>query len=737
MNIDNENSAYQQMAEAPTTAADLIAELDRIGTKNKDARKVKTSALGQFLKFSAAAGKSVDAAFGSDFDANRAKFLESKTAVSDVTKGNLGSELYGWHDRYVQLIAAKAKQSASTRTFTKFADALTFCFEAAQEVIPGLTMYGLGGKTGLKNFDLRAYLPPNSSIPGNSSLSKIQRLEEYLIDDLKIGISRGTLTAFVPEQRKTLRSIRKSIESSPFGKFISERLAARKKDPIRLNEANFPTEGLGKEFSDFVNYKSTQKISDLGLARDPKWVWILRPRTSFSKPKWWFQYICEPQPQKIPGQPTLTDVRYAPNGTIVFGCLLNYFGVLNNLGYDREKFSLVYLCDPVLVGRVLDYLLKLNGKLTTTERGLIAFITQLMTPVNGYVWQQPVFAKKLLEKPVLELMAIDGKLVKVEKNPETITKEEWHKWCEEADKEICKKVAKLEGDSDFVEKSRDSLGEVMEFLNEIDPDTGKKNPMLAPRRLADGIKAEIEKLEQRIACYSAPKPGLLQSLYRLETGLLFSVLLSHAPLRVEMYYKMSTKPYLSQKPDGRWVEVPANLYQRPNGQWAIRFPWWEFKNWRHVAKKDYDVGLPPLNAMIRHFLDDVRPYIDPEDTRKHLLFIAGKSRNNQKETRTTFLQSIYSDMTASYMRKEGLPRKALRPHSGRHFAASKCVLDDPQTGFKTAADILHDDPETVREFYSILVAEPGSDVYHGMIAGTFGHLYDKPAQASRKEAGNA
>jgi hypothetical protein len=192
-----------------------------------------------------------------------------------------------------------------------------------------------------------------------------------------------------------------------------------------------------------------------------------------------------------------------------------------------------------------------------------------------------------------------------------------------------------------------------------------------------------------------------------------------------MFYKMTYQKD-TEHPFKEGPEEKPNLYKRQDGRWAIQFSWREFKNWRYVAKKNYDVGLPDYATdIIQDFINDVRPKIDPNDHRD-LLFIASPRKNKQIETGSSFLQALYADVTAKYLKKE------LHPHSARHLVASSIIFDlSIRNPWQVAADVLHDSEKTVREFYATLVAEPGSDAYHESIADTFGDLKEENEEGDR------
>jgi hypothetical protein len=562
-----------------------------------------------------------------------------------------------------------------------------------------LTLNSLTVKAGITRTNLYGYRT-KGILPSYSSFDEIQRLEDYLIDDLKVGIQRGLLTGFVSEKTESLKVLKEKAGKTEFGAYMSQCRDRAEKDPVRLTKETVP-EGLGKEFSGFINYKTTDKISKLKLKRVDEDKWILRPRSEFHGLEWHYPYFCEPHVQNIPGQPPPEQPRFASTASVVFGSLLTYFGVLNKLHSDPKKasllpelenFSLVHLVDPLLFNEVFDFIENRQGKLTGTHTRLIAFILTLLQPEHGYIWQQPEFGKKLL-------------------HPLELTPKQWHKWCDSAAAKIIAKVAELKGDGVFVEKVRDSLKEVKEYIDYIDPKTDNKSPITALRSLAGCIETEIEGIRTKIARYSVTKPGLLKTLYSCEVVLLLVTLLTYVPLRIAMFYKMKYQSGHGKTP---------NLYKRSNGRWAITFESIEFKNHRFL-KTVYDVGIPRCaSKKIEHYLENVRPYIDPKDTRD-LLFIAVRvekkedpKRHKRTERGSDFLQTALKRKTLKH-----LP-KVFGPHAARPLAASFVVLNS-KTGnaFKVAADILNDAEDTVKKYYAPLVNEPGSDAYHDLIESIF------------------
>lgn len=145
----------------------------------------------------------------------------------------------------------------------------------------------------------------------------------------------------------------------------------------------------------------------------------------------------------------------------------------------------------------------------------------------------------------------------------------------------------------------------------------------------------------------------------------------------------------------------GQLYQNSLGEWRIRIPKFEFKNFKGAAKhKDYDQAVDPsVWPYLRRYLTEWRPMLGGD--RPEILFVSAENPNRP----WAGLDQQFFKLTKKYVANS----PGFGPHSMRHVVASTIIMQAGGTkeSVVVAASALHDMPDTVRESYAILLDSHG------------------------------
>jgi integrase len=256
---------------------------------------------------------------------------------------------------------------------------------------------------------------------------------------------------------------------------------------------------------------------------------------------------------------------------------------------------------------------------------------------------------------------------------------QWNQWCDDQLAQLNHDLKELKKGGKFVQ-TRDPFIPIKEFIERDHP-----------------LTVMIE-LAQSIAEYLRSHPMLKPSARLATERTLFLVeLLTEQPLRLKMLYIMT---YLDDN--------TGNLYRRANGSWALRFPKEAFKNERGAAQKPYDVPFSEyLSARINDYLLRILTKIPNRGDR---VFPCVKPVKKGTRTRSTSLEHAFRNATRRFVKG----CKGFGPHAVRHIVATDYIKNN-ESGWQTAADVLHDTIETIRKAYAFLRAEDGHKFYRDYV----------------------
>lgn len=411
------------------------------------------------------------------------------------------------------------------------------------------------------------------------------------------------------------------------------------------------TSALRAEVKEVLVFKTA--ISVAPLKRNQ--TWRLQPKSKFSAKPSDFD-DCSPDGKK-----------FSASCNTFNSHLRRFFGFLKGEGYDEAKFSLAYFTDYSLIAKYLEFVRSRHGHVTETASQFIATARSMLYSKGGYLRQQPKFASRLYQ-PVPEA--------------------QWEQWCA-AQEAMLKTLDEDLKKGRHVKKGRDVYEPIKDILE-------REHPITALFEMAENMERHLES-----ATYVARENELNKA--TLKRDLLIIKLLVVQPLRIKMFNDMQYLP-----------DNTGNLYQRSNGDWAIRFKPEDFKNEKGAAQKPYDVPLPKdLSPAIEEYLRDVRPVLRPAGPQ---VFVSGAGPRAVEGRNTRVLAVAMLHRTRQFI--PGCP--GFGPHAVRHIVATDYIKNNPN-GFQIAADVLHDKLETVLRHYAHLKAADGHRHYQQYLQGVRGN----------------
>lgn len=356
-------------------------------------------------------------------------------------------------------------------------------------------------------------------------------------------------------------------------------------------------------------------------------------------------------------------ITFSASCLMLTGHLRRFFGFLTQKGFDDSKFSLAYFTDYALITKYVEFDRARHGHVTETASQLIKTARTLLYKKGGYLRQQPRFSSLLL-KPVAE--------------------PEWESWCE-AQETLLKTLDEDLAKGRHVKVGRDVYEPIKDILE-------REHPITALLEMSENMERHLES-----ATYVAGEKALNKA--TLKRDLLMVKILVVQPLRIKMFNDMQYT-----------ADNTGNLYQRSNGDWAIKFMPEDFKNEKGAAKKLYDVPLPAeLSPAINEYLKEVRPVLGASGPQ---VFISGAGVRGVKGRNTRVLSVAMLARTRQFI--PGCP--GFGPHAVRHIVATDYIKNNPN-GFQVAADVLHDKLQTVLNHYAHLKAADGHRHYQQYLQG--------------------
>ncbi len=311
-----------------------------------------------------------------------------------------------------------------------------------------------------------------------------------------------------------------------------------------------------------------------------------------------------------------------------------------------------------------------DGRVVSFDVALLQLLRSLVHPESGWLTQSPHLAARLVP-----IAVADGSGMLVDQDRVDWIRAHWAEACQEA----------FDAYDNLARDARSKL-EDKDRLDPILPILESPNPLRAFDLGADGLRAEIARLDPRSIGYHIAVRDLVAWLILSQRGL-----------------RAKNLGQLTIREDGR-----GNL-RRAESIWRLWIPRAAFKNknggyfFDRDAPRDYDVALidqAGLYQALELYLTVSRPALLHGRT-SDKLFIAKGGADLGKEGLTQAMAQIYRTHLM-YNPATKLGYKGLGRVSGSHWA--RAVLATGvllwKDSLELAADAIHDTVETVKAHYA-------------------------------------
>lgn len=637
--IDTASIAVQSIQ----TYADLLAFFEQTEVLELSGQQARNreSALNQFLlHVGSEMMDPVGQELGDDqFLPTLAAFVDGGKAkgLSDGTLNNHKTAMRQWAETY-----KKMREVEQAPTFTRIGDALRYYIDKAllNGHINSVPQASLAVGWGRTSLNIILYHKGQSFTPRNLKF----------MADLEVLLKTPTtaLTRFCEQYSGPAKKL-----GTTYGKKISELISK----PYKLNGL---TPALLKEVREFIKFKVAP--SAMPLMRNESW--RVKPKSEFGKSETEFFKV------------SLDGKTFSSTAIGFVAEMESFFGALQRLGYEPNKFSLAYLTDFTLIRAYVDFMHERAGAITETPMRVVTSAQSLMLKMTkhgkekdfGYLLQHPDYADRLLEP---------------------IPRSEWKSWCA-SQVLLLKQYAGELKEGKHIKEGRDTEDSIRSILE-------RKHPITALLEISENMSEFFEKNK-----WFMSKPDAIV----FERDLLLFSMFPTQPMRISMFAKMKYR-----------ADNTGNLYQKTDGSWAVKFLTSDFKNEKGAASdRDYDIPLEEeLWPKVEHYLNEVRPLF--YDDRSNVFVSLNKGSEEQlakiKDGRGDVMMLSYQVNKRSKQFLPGCP--GFGPHSVRHIVATDYIKNNPN-GFQVAADILHDRLDTVMKHYAHLKAADGHKFYQEWLA---------------------
>ncbi|AIP19983.1 helix-turn-helix domain-containing protein [Burkholderia pseudomallei] len=513
---------------------DLIAQHKQLLLANhadsKSHEQIFKNHLSTLVSYLAYNGKTPDSQVGVEmlakFEERSRAYLE-QLQVEHRTMLDRRSHLRAWQEAVSDIkkaAEAPAKPSnPKNDNVNAFLQALRNAFSAQEE-----TPKSLAKKAGVSPSAIARWL--KGAMPKQSNLPSLTRIERAL------GLKRDALRNLLLESRtQEATEVRNSKDIS-----YRARHKSRTKQAYALKEAEL-TAPMLREWRQFFEYK-TEVYTQLRRERRSTWrmLPISKVASNLSNAAQRHGMGC------VTADLTFQQVRQF----LGFLCLPESKG---GMGLRKaDVMTLAWLAVPKAVNSYLEFITRRSaGIIHRGQKNFASFTASLTSKDNGYLTQQPSFAKRL---------------------PAEFMTDSFEALCEKTHLLARAWKDKANGQS-------------------RKPDEPIRGLLILPDPLAPVFRA-INALDDEAA---AAAPGSIDEAVRKRDALLMSMMIAN-PLRRRNFILMTYEE------DGS-----GNLYHRHDG-WRLRFEADDFKNERGAAHSNYDAPLPSeLSDRIEEYLEEYRP----------------------------------------------------------------------------------------------------------------------------------
>lgn len=287
-----------------------------------------------------------------------------------------------------------------------------------------------------------------------------------------------------------------------------------------------------------------------------------------------------------------------------------------------------------------------GGKYNKRSLLALTYISSLLRPGTGYLYQHPEFAEKL--GPQMKAASWQEQCVQTRKRVDVLRKQIW--------------AMEKGNDHENYDFGRDPKAPI-EWILDL------RRPLLILQQL---IRDMLEDL--------LPESAPMADRARQYRDLILVAMLCANPLRIRMFSIM---------------EFGKHLVRRDDGSWWLRFHKRAFKN-RRALKSHYEVRVArELWHMLDRYKEEFHPYLTRATGSKHVFIGTAAGKRQGHSMIASSLGAVVRAMTELYVPGES----GFGPHAFRHIIATDIIKKDPRLGFFLASVALHDKLETVEKEY--------------------------------------
>ncbi len=582
-------------------------------SRNPATLRNEISALKQFLKSQGISlGSPVPACFGADGEFNKTvnEYLE-KAGFPDSTAHSKRTCLKNVRESYLSLIV----DSAAPKNFP---GALSYYIEKS-----GMSYRALDRAIGRVNVVRR--WANGKQMPSPKSTESVRKLEKLF------ELPPGTLQALMPCWRKKPRVA--CTTSS------GQHMSKRRNERYGLSQEKWPEKCI-RQFEALARYKEAD-ILPSGVLRHKSAVWR-REKNNWRGTKtmhkemlalFWGYLI-------FPAKPAGAE----ENPQALFG-----------QGMAPGDLGLENFLDPSLAENYINFMRNRSngGHYNTHTEAVLRFVSSLVHPEHGFIWQHPSLFPDFEEEELKDL-------------------------CAKAHARYTEIRHQLSGK---FRKTRDPEEPIRAIIQHEDP----LSVLIEICERAQNY-AEVRWAGRKLSVYVAVD-------FR---NALFLGMMRYMPLRAKNYCLMTWK-----------ADNTGHLNKRNDGSWWLDIPKEAFKNERGAAgDRPYSVQISKtLWGQIEFYLQECRPLL-LKSKKVDYLFL---SRQAHRLT-AHGLWELTRMLTRTFCPPE-FNTPGFGPHAFRHLVATGTLKDDP-SAVETVATVLHDRVETVRKNYAHLLVKDGQDHFN-------------------------
>jgi hypothetical protein len=559
-----------------------------------------------------------------------ARFAETLRADGRSSRSisNLRAALKPWR---ISVAEDDTYRAQSSDYMTPFQKAIT-------ELVAQHPVKTFARKLGVPAFLIRTWMKGGRPLP--SSAPHIRRLESFF------GMERESLVLLsgIQNGKWTKPSVGQAAPNA-----YRARLAVNRK--LRYVLRVSPDSPLAEEWSILIRYK-TDPVPF--LKRLTRGTWTFSPHKLVARPSEWFAF---------------EGGREVPSAGKCWGNIASFYGWLSlskengGLGMPTDALqTLAWLAIPDYTDAYLRWRMQRSGdKMTQGMLEILAVMTWMVRPDDGYLYQQSFFQQRL---------------------PEKYRAENWQALCARQ-YEHCQRLQAFWKDKAAI--SRNSFDSVRAVIDSPEP------------------LEEIADMVQRMR-NDRPR-GDLKAEAIWARDILIIKLLTSNPLRMR---NVITLTWNESNVDGYRPDQEGSVYKRVDGSWWISIGRLLFKN-RGASLRDYD---SPIHESVwpdlERYLFKYRPLLLrwPTD-----LLILTKTRDPERRLTSKgkpykqeivhehrpyrYIGNQVAKLTARYLRNSD----GSRMHAFRNIVTT-AILKAEGGDIKTAALVLHDKETTVEKHYS-------------------------------------